>query len=103
MLTWSPWELNELGRMLEDEVSKMEASDALYTYQWYAPPPGPGANWWGRWGVCLKNSLPGVGQLYNYVLYHYDITVLKLAHAHTFLTYACVFCVSLKCFVVKFL
>ena len=42
-------------------------------------------------GFVLKILSQGVGQLYNYVLYHYDITVLKLAHVHTVSTYACVF------------
>ena len=57
----------------------------------------------GDGGFILKILSQG-GQLYNYVLYHYDITVLKLAHVHTVSACACVFaCVSPKCFVVKFL
>ena len=50
----------------------------------------------GGWGICLKNSPPGVGQLYNYVLHHYDIASLKLAHAHTVSAFTCCACVFVQ-------
>ena len=59
-------------------------------------PPVLGLTGGGGWGICLKNSPPGVGQLYNYVLHHYDIASLKLAHAHTVSAFTCCACVFVQ-------